>query len=135
MEHKKQYSNIVNYIRRFENLESISVPLRNLLKTENLEEECASNKAVYQKRCRSQYNDQHYQRAIKKAKTNSNIEDEPSSLRKTSSSFDAKNFHNICFLCHESTAEQLYLVTSLQMYKKIRQAADELLDDCKLKRR
>ena len=60
VEHKKQYSNIVNYIRRFENLQSISVPLRNLLKTKNLEEECVSNKAVYQKRCRSQCNDQHY---------------------------------------------------------------------------
>ena len=109
--HNKQYSNIVNDIRRFENVESISVPLRNLLKIENLEEECVSNKAVYHKRCRSQYNDQHYQRAIKRAKTDSNIEDEPSSSRKTRSSFDAKNFQNICFLCNESTAEQLYLVT------------------------
>ena len=65
VEHTKQYSNIVNDIRRFENVESISVPLRNLLKIENLEEECVSNKAVYHKRCRSQYNDQHYQIAIK----------------------------------------------------------------------
>ena len=65
VEHTKQYSNIVNDIRRFENVESISVPLRNLLKIENLEEKWVSNKAVYHKRCRSQYNDQHYQRAIK----------------------------------------------------------------------
>ena len=69
MEHKKQYSNIVNDIRRFENVESISVPLRNLLEIENLEEECVSNEAVYHKRCRSQYSDQHYQGAIKRAKT------------------------------------------------------------------
>ena len=34
VEHKKEYLNIVNYIRRFENVESISV-----LKIENLEEE------------------------------------------------------------------------------------------------
>ena len=83
MQHKKQYSNIVNDIRRFENVESISVPLRNLLKIENLEEECVSNKAVYHKRCISQYNHQHYQRAIKRVKTDSNIEDEPSSSQKT----------------------------------------------------
>ena len=69
VEHKKQYSNIVNDIRRFENVESISVPLRNLLEIENLEEECVSNEAVYHKRCRSQYSDQHYQGAIKRAKT------------------------------------------------------------------
>ena len=43
VEHKKQYSNIVNKMRQFENVESISVPLRNLLKIENLEEECVSN--------------------------------------------------------------------------------------------
>ena len=52
VEHKKRYSNNVNYIRQFENVESISVPLRNL-KIENLEEECVSNKVVYHKRCRS----------------------------------------------------------------------------------
>ena len=39
MEHKKQYSNIVNDIRWFENVEPILVPLRNLMKIENLEEE------------------------------------------------------------------------------------------------
>ena len=58
VEHKKQYSNIVNKMRQFENVESISVPLRNLLKIENLEEERVSNKVAYHKRCRSQYNDQ-----------------------------------------------------------------------------
>ena len=67
--------------------------------------------AVYLKRCRSQYNDQLYQRAIKKEKTDSNIEDGPSSSRKTRSYFDAKNFQNICSLCNKSTAEQLCLVT------------------------
>ena len=41
-----------------------------------------SNEVVYRKRCRSQYNDQHYQRAIKRAKTDSNAEDQPSSLQK-----------------------------------------------------
>ena len=45
VEHEKQYSNIVKDIRLFENVESISVPLRNLLKIQNLEEECVSNKA------------------------------------------------------------------------------------------
>ena len=128
VEHKKRYSNNVNYIRQFENVESISVPLRNL-KIENLEEECVSNKVVYHKRCRSEYNDQHYQRAIKRAKTDSNIENEPSSSRKTQSSFDAKNFQSICFLCNESTAEQLYLVISLEMDKKVRENAAELLDE------
>ena len=88
-----------------------------------------SKKAVYHKRCTSQYNDQHYQRAIKSAKTDSNIEDEPSSSRKTRSIFDAKNFQNICFLCNESTAEQPHLVTSLEMDKKVREAAAELLDE------
>ena len=82
MEHKKQYSNIVNDISWFENAESISIPLRNLLKVENLEEECVSNKVVYHKRCRSQYSDQHYQRALERVKTNSNSEDEPSSSQK-----------------------------------------------------
>ena len=125
MEHKKQYSNVANDIKQFE--ESISVPLRNLLEIENLEEECVSDKTVYHKRYRSQYNDQHYQRAIKRAKTDSNIEDEPSSSRKTRSSFDAKNFQNICFLCNESTAEQLFLVTSLEMPNKVREAVAELL--------
>ena len=88
-----------------------------------------SDKTVYHKRYRSQYNDQHYQRAIKRAKTDSNIEDEPSSSRKTRSSFDAKNFQNICFLCNESTAEQLFLVTSLEMPNKVREAVAELLDE------
>ena len=46
VEHKKQYSSIVNDIRWFENAELISVPLKNLLKIEKLEEECPSNKAV-----------------------------------------------------------------------------------------
>ena len=87
------------------------------------------HKVVYHKRFRSQYNDQHYQRAIKRAKTDSNIEDEPSSSRKTRSSFDAKNFQNICFLCNESTVEQLYLATSLEMDRKVREAAAELLDE------
>ena len=32
VEHIKQYSNIINNIRQFENVELISVPLRNLLK-------------------------------------------------------------------------------------------------------
>ena len=128
VEHKKRYSNNVNYIRQFENVESISVPLRNL-KIENLEEECVSNKVVYHKRCRIEYNDQHYQRAIKRAKTDSNIENEPSSSRKTQSSFDAKNFQSICFLCNESTAEQLYLVISLEMDKKVTKNAAELLDE------
>ena len=36
VKHTKQYSNIVNDIRRFKNVESISVPVRNLLKIENL---------------------------------------------------------------------------------------------------
>ena len=105
------------------------MPLRNLLKIENLEEECVSDKTVYHKRYRSQYNDQHYQRAIKRMKTDSIIEDEPSSSRKTRSSFDAKNFQNICFLCNESTAEQLFLVTSLEMPNKVREAVAELLDE------
>ena len=82
MEHKKQYSNIVNDISWFENAESISMPLRNLLKVEYLEEECVSNKVVYHKRCRNQYSDQHYQRALERVKTNSNSEDEPSSSQK-----------------------------------------------------
>ena len=105
------------------------MPLRNLLKIENLEEECVSDKTVYHKRYRSQYNDQHYQRAIKRMKTDSIIEDEPSSSRKTRSSFDAKNFQNICFLCNESTAEQLFLVTSLEMPNKVREAVAGLLDE------
>ena len=37
VEHKKQYSKIVNNIRQFENVELISVPPRNILKIENLE--------------------------------------------------------------------------------------------------
>ena len=50
VEHKKQYSNIVKDIRWFENVESISVPLKNLLNLEeNLEEEWVSNKTVYHK--------------------------------------------------------------------------------------
>ena len=118
----------LNTNHRLENVGLISVPLRNLLKMENLEEECVSDKAVYHRRCRSQYNDQHYQRAIKRAKANSNIEDDLSSSRKSRSSFDSKNFQNICLLCNESTAEQLYLVTSLDMDKKLKEAAAELLD-------
>ena len=110
VEHEKQYSNIANDIRWFKNVESTSVPLRNLLKIKSLEE-CVSNKAFYHKRCRSQCNDQHYQRAIKRVKTSSNIEDKRSSSRKIRSSFDAKNFQNVWFLCHESSAEQLYLDT------------------------
>ena len=127
---ENQYSNIVCDIRRFESLASISAPLKNLLRIEDVEKTCVINKAVYHKRCRSEFNDQHYERAKKRAKTNDTKEENiPSSSRKTRSTFDAKNFQSTCFLCNNSTTEQLYLVTSLEMDKKIRDSAAEMLDE------
>ena len=126
---KEKYSKILEDIRRFEGFEQFSLPLKGILQIENLEHKCTNKKAVYHKRCRTQYDDLHYQRAIKRVKKTGVPEDNRGSSTKTRSQFAARNFQKLCFLCDQSTKEALSEVRTFQLDERVRYSAKRLLDE------
>ena len=72
--------------------EQLSLPLKSILHIENLEYQCANNKAVYHKRCRMRYDDLHYERAVIRAKKTEFVEDRAGSSMRTRFQFEERNF-------------------------------------------
>lgn len=53
----------------------------------------------------------------------------PGPSTKTRSTFEAKNFQNVCFLCGESSNESLTFVRTLQLHERVQKSAERLLDE------
>ena len=81
---------------------------------------------MYHKRCRNQYNDLHYEKAIKRFKTAKFDENSPGPSKKKRSRLEAKNFQEVCFLCDDETKEPLSTVRTLQIDKRVRYSATRL---------
>ena len=128
---KESYRQVANDIKRFEDLNSLSQSLIHQVNVADIEQKCVEHKAVFHKRCRSQYDNLHYERAVKKIKLSedtSNVSESPL-LAKTRSQFMAKNFQMLCFLCNEETKEGVCKVQTLKLDKRVRDVATKLLDE------
>ena len=65
---QQQYSKLVQDLKRFEIIEQLPLPVKDILCIENVDCKFTDQKAVYHKRCRNQYDDYHYERKLKKVK-------------------------------------------------------------------
>ena len=87
-----------------------------------------SKYAVYHKKCRNKYDNQHFERAQKRQKssTEANNSSLPIPSTKTRSHF--KTF-NKCFPCSAISKESLHQVQTFKLDQRVRIAAERLMDE------
>jgi len=125
---KESYKQLLDDIRRFKAFTLIEKSLTEKLTKIDIEEKCVENKAVFHKRCRSKYDNLHYERATKRKKVE-DVSNEAksdsiplnSSPCKTRSKFVASNFKKCCFFCNNDANEVLSQVQTLVLDTKIRE--------------
>ena len=96
-----------------------------------LKKKCNEKRAVYHKKCRNRYDNQHFERANKRQKLSAEPGNSSSSTpsTKTRSHFQAQNFQNKCFLCGAVTKESLHQVQTFKLDQHVRDAAERLMDE------
>ena len=65
---RTQYSKLIEDIRRFKVVGTLTLYLQGIVSLQNIETLCFENKAVYHKRCKNRYDDYHFERYSKKRK-------------------------------------------------------------------
>ena len=126
---KETYERVLNDIKRFRHFNLLSQPLQHELHVLNIEEKCVENKAGFHKRCRNLYDNQHYDRVVKKIRLSEEtiLSSEIPSLTKTRSHFDAENFQKLCFFCNEERKENVCQVLTLKLDKRAKLLDEKLI--------
>ena len=128
---EEKYKRLLNEVRRLETLEILCPSLKRRLQLDEIEKKCNEKRAVYHKKCRNRYDNQHFERANKRQKLSAEAGNSSSSTpsTKTRSHFQAQNFQKKCFLCGAVTKESLHQVQTFKLDQHVRDAAERLMDE------
>ena len=125
---EEKYAKFINDIKRFADMDILDTDLKQRLRIDGVADVCKENSAVYHKTCRNKFDNHHFERENKKRKLNKDEAKADDVLPKTRSRLSAQNFQKQCFLCNTVTSEPLHQVQTINVDKRVRSAAEVLVD-------
>ena len=124
------YLGLINDLLKFDELHLLPQTLKlNRLRVDGkvLVESLIVHNANYHKTCRNKYDKYHFDRAVTKIAKDKAT---PITSKKTRSSFESRNYLNICFFCDtQDDATNLRLASTMKLDANVRSAVQQLGDE------